>query len=142
MTRTRPRLWDGFDRGMNSVMRRMLDWDLEEEDSQPFTPDLNIVETDTGFEVSIDLPGVGPDQVKVEYKNKALWVSGERRGESESRGRTFHRMERKYGAFRRVIRLGTKIDEESINARFKEGVLTIVAAKCAAVQPRRVSIVA
>ena len=70
-----------------------------------FLPNTNVAETDEGYEVSLDLPGVDPDEVKVELENGSLRVSGERSEEKEEKGKTFHRVERTTGEFRRVVPL-------------------------------------
>ena len=58
----------------------------------------------------------------------------------EEKGKTFHRVERVYGAFRRVIRLGTDVNPESIDANYHDGVLTITAGKTEAARPRRIDV--
>jgi HSP20 family protein len=136
-----PRLWGGFERGMEDMMRRMIEGDVDGgENSLSFAPSLNVAETEGGYEVTVDLPGMKPEEVNVEFKEDALWITGERKHESEEKGKTFHRVERHYGSFRRIIRLGTDVNPESINANYKEDVLTITAAKNEAARPRRIEV--
>ena len=136
-----PRLWGGFEREMEDMMRHMFDWDTDGgENGLSFAPSLNVAETESGYEVTVDLPGMKPEEVNVEFKDDALWVTGERKHESEEKGKTFHRVERHYGSFRRIIRLGTDVNPETINANCKEGVLTITAAKNAAARPKRIEV--
>ena len=81
-----------------------------------------------------------PEEVNVEFKDDALWITGERKHESEEKGKTFHRVERHYGSFRRIIRLGTDVNPETINANYKEGVLTVTTAKTEAARPKRIEV--
>jgi len=137
-----PRLWGDFGTEMEETMRRMFDWDWNctSEESLSFAPDLNVAETENGYEVTVDLPGLKPEEVGVEFKDDALWITGERRHASEAKGKTFHRMERHYGTFGRVIRLGADVDPETINAAYTDGVLTITAAKTEAARPKRIAV--
>ena len=58
-----------------------------------FVPAANIAETETGYEVTMELPGMKPEEFNVEFKNGQLWISGEKREEKEEKGKTFHRVE-------------------------------------------------
>jgi HSP20 family protein len=94
-----------------------------------FVPEANVLETDKTVEVTLDLPGMKPDEVKVEMHKGRLCVSGEKREEKEEKGKTFHRMERRTGAFRRIVSLPAVVDEAKAEAMFAEGVLKIVLPK-------------
>jgi HSP20 family protein len=104
-----------------------------------FAP-VNFAETETGYEVTVDLPGLKPEEVSVEFKDGHLWITGERKDETEDKGKTYHRIERRYGKFRRVIALGTEIESDKVDASYKEGVLTINVPKAEAVQPKRIEV--
>jgi HSP20 family protein len=71
---------------------------------------------------------------------KNLSISGERKIESESDGVKYHRREREAGNFSRMITLPTEIDPDRIEARLKDGILTIRVPKAEAVKPRQISI--
>jgi HSP20 family molecular chaperone IbpA len=74
-----------------------------------FAPSVNFAETEKGYEVSVELPGMKPEDVHVEFKDGHLWITGERKSEVEEKGKTFHRVERRYGSFRRVIAIGNEV---------------------------------
>ncbi|HQU42668.1 MAG TPA: Hsp20/alpha crystallin family protein [Pirellulales bacterium] len=105
-----------------------------------FVPAANLAETETGYEVALELPGMKPEEFKVELKNGELWVSGEKKEEKEEKGKTFHRIERTYGEFRRVIPIPGKVAAEKIAAEYKEGVLRISVPKTEEQKPRRVEV--
>lgn len=93
-----------------------------------FAPRAAVVETVDQYEISIDLPGVLPEHVAVEYENEILSISGQRQLPEAGEGRTIIREERSQGNFRRVVQL-KEVDGDAITAEFKLGVLTIVAPK-------------
>jgi HSP20 family protein len=135
-----PRLWGDLEREMASTMRSMLDWDGNNGDLASFTPSMNVAETESGYEVTLDLPGTKPEEVNVEFKDDALWITGSRNSETEDTDKTYHRVERSYGSFRRVIRLGTDVNPESIDASFSDGVLKITATKSESARPKKIEI--
>ena len=105
-----------------------------------FLPEANMMETDKAFEVTVELPGMKPEDVKVEMKKDGLWITGEKREEKEENGKTYHRMERRAGMFRRVFAVPTDVVEEKIDARFTDGVLKVVLPKAERVAPRQIEV--
>ena len=105
-----------------------------------FLPEANLVETDKAVEVTVELPGMKPEDVKVEIKENALWVTGEKKEEKEEKGKMFHRVERRVGMFRRVFQLPVEVTEEQVDARFAEGVLKITLPKTVKVAPKQIEI--
>ena len=94
-----------------------------------FVPTTDLVETENQFELTVDLPGMKPEEVHVEFKDGALWVSGNREEKKEEKGETHHWMERRYGEFRRVLPMPAAVDENAIEAKFEDGVLKITVPK-------------
>jgi HSP20 family protein len=105
-----------------------------------FLPETNMIETDKAVEVTVELPGMAPEDVKVEIKETALWITGEKREEKEEKGKTFHRVERRTGMFRRVLPLPVEVLEEKVEARFADGVLKITLPKAERVAPKRIEV--
>jgi HSP20 family protein len=105
-----------------------------------FAPRTNIAETETEYEVTVDLPGMKPEDLHVEIKGDQLWLSGERKHEQEEKGKTFHRIERRYGRFERVIPLACPTDEAKISAEYKDGVLRVTVPKAEEARPRRIEV--
>lgn len=134
-----PRPLVRFEQEMENLMERLF---APEEGRwlTGFVPAVNVAETETGFEVSLELPGMKPEEFKVELHNGELWITGEKREEKEEQGKTFHRVERSYGEFRRVIPLAAEVAEEQIAAEYKEGVLRIVVPKTEAAKPRHIKV--
>jgi HSP20 family protein len=105
-----------------------------------FLPEANVVETEKAIEVAVELPGMKPEEVKVEIREKALWIIGEKKEEKEEKGKTFHRMERRAGIFRRVFPLPVEVVEEKIDARFTDGVLKINLPKAEKLAPKHIEV--
>lgn len=126
---------DRFSRLVNRMEGEMEDlWDrflVAEEGplARPFLPTIDLVEAENQFEVTVDLPGLKPEEVEVELKNGDLWIAGNREEEKEDKGKTFHRIERRHGEFRRVLPLPPTINAEKIEAKFDNGVLKIIVPK-------------
>ena len=134
-----PRPLVRFEQEMENLMERLF----APEDGRwlaGFSPAVNVAETETGFEVTLELPGMKAEEFKVELKNGELWITGEKREEKEEQGKTFHRVERCYGEFRRVIPLPGKVEEEQIAAEYKEGVLKITIPKTEEAKPRHIEV--
>lgn len=107
---------------------------------EKFAPMVNLAETETHYEVAVELPGMKPEEFNVEIRNGELWITGERKEEKEEKGKTYHRVERRYGEFRRVFRLPVAVNEEKVTAEYKEGILRITVPKVAEAKPKRVEV--
>ncbi len=105
-----------------------------------FTPKVDIAETDKEIVITADIPGLEADDVEISLANRVLTILGEKKSEKEEKGRYFHRKERSYGAFRRDIPLPAEVDENKVEAVFKNGVLKVSAPKTAASIARRISV--
>jgi HSP20 family protein len=103
-------------------------------------PALDVAETDDAFTVTAELPGMKKEDVKVEFEDGVLSISGEKTQATEQKGATYHRMERRYGAFRRALALPTAADGEKAEAKFDNGVLEVRLPKREEARPRTVKV--
>ena len=136
-----PRTMSRMEDEMEDLMARYFGNDtgwLRE--SPQFVPTIDLVETENQFEVTVDLPGLKPDEVDVEFSNGNLSISGKREQEKEEKGKTFHRVERRYGEFRRLLPLPTSIDKEHIEAKFEDGVLKITVPRTDDVKTKHIEV--
>lgn len=90
-----------------------------------FMPSVDISETENNFEVSVALPGMNKDDINVDLENGRLTVSGERKFENEENGKNFHRVESSFGSFSRSFQLPDTIEEDSVVAKYQDGILNI-----------------
>jgi len=105
-----------------------------------FLPEADVRETDKSIDVAIDLPGMKPEDVKVELHDRVLTISGERKEEKEEKGKTFHRVERRSGSFRRSFTLPMEVDEAKVDAKFEHGVLNITLPKTEKAAPKKIEV--
>ena len=73
----------------------------------------------------MEIPGIDKDNVHLTVDNGTLTIKGEIHQEKEENDKSFHRVERSYGSFQRVISLSLDAVEDNVEAKFKRGVLTI-----------------
>lgn len=109
------------------------------EHKSAWTPAVDIFETEDAFRLELEIPAVAPDSVNVALEDGVLTVSGER-PLPEQEGEVRYRRERRYGAFSRSFRLPETVDDESINAVAKDGVLTLTIAKRAQATAKRIEV--
>jgi HSP20 family protein len=108
--------------------------------TQSWVPALDVWETEDALVYAFDLPGIAEDAISVEVEDAMLTVGATReRAEDVSRER-YHRFERRFGSFSRTIGLPQGVDEESIAADYRNGVLEIRVPKPVQAKPRRITI--
>jgi HSP20 family protein len=105
-----------------------------------WTPAVDIHETDDGFVIKAELPGVSKDDVSVDVHQNTLTLRGQRKHEAEVKQDKYHRVERSYGAFQRSFVLPTVVDQEKVQATFKDGVLELHLPKSETAKPKRIAI--
>jgi HSP20 family protein len=103
-------------------------------------PAMDLVETDDRFVLRADLPGLAEEDIKIEFEDGTLTVSGERKAEHEAKNGGYYRVERAFGAFSRSLTLPQGIDAEAVTASFDRGVLEIGIPKPEQRKPRRIEI--
>ncbi len=94
-----------------------------------FSPKVDIAETKEAFELSIQLPGVNKEDIKVELDGNLLSISGERKFNKEESDKTWRKVESYYGAFSRSFTLPENVDKENIKASSKDGILLVTIPK-------------
>ncbi|MGI9357613.1 MAG: Hsp20/alpha crystallin family protein [Rhizobiaceae bacterium] len=113
---------------LRNLGNRMADW---------FAPPSEASALDDFYEISVELPGVKPDDVEVTLQNGSLTVHGEKHSEREEEGRSYFFSERTYGAFQRTFRLPSDADNDNIEADYRDGVLNLKVGKKSAVKKDR-----
>jgi HSP20 family protein len=103
-------------------------------------PQLDVAETDKEVTVTAELPGMEEKDIELLLEDGVLTLKGEKRAETEDKDRQFS--ERYYGRFERRIPLDAEVQADKIEARFKNGVLTVTLPKDPEAQPkaRRIAI--
>jgi HSP20 family protein len=103
-------------------------------------PSIDISETDKSVEVKLDVPGVKAKEIDIQLNGNLLTVSGERKEEEEKKGKTFHRVERRYGSFSRSVTLPCKVQEDEVAAEYRDGVLSITLPKTEEAKSKKIAV--
>ena len=107
---------------------------------RPWSPAVDILETEDAVTLKADLPDVDPKNVGIQLENGTLTLKGERKFEHEKNGKGFHRIERSYGSFVRAFSLPDTVDAEHVKADYKNGVLTVTVPKKEVAKPRTINV--
>ena len=118
-------LWQGFNDGFERLLGDLVAPAAGTHKALAPLPALELRETDTGYELSAELPGLASGDVTLEVAGGVLSLSGDKREESERKENGCLISERRYGACRRQIALPNDIDGDAIAADFKNGVLSV-----------------
>lgn len=92
-------------------------------------PRMNIEDKGNEIRVTAELPGVGETDVEVTLEDDMLIIAGEKRQEEEVDEGGMRLVERAFGRFRRAIQLPFEPDPSQVDAKFRDGVLTITIPK-------------
>ncbi len=92
-------------------------------------PAVNVTQTDKGYEITAELPGMEEKDVDVKLANGVLTIRGEKRDEKEEKNKDYYVRERSFGSFERSFQVPEDVDVEKIGASFKKGVLTVMLPK-------------
>jgi HSP20 family protein len=133
-------LWNNdFDRMFEGFLRPIRV--VEEAAGESLVPAMDVKERDGEYVIRTELPGVKKEDVSITLENGVLTISGETKSETEEKeGERLLRQERRYGKYTRSLRLGTQIDEKSVKANYKDGVLELILPKAEAVKPKKITV--
>lgn len=98
---------------------------FNEDLDKDLVPKSDIYEEGNSFYITLEVPGLKKEDIKINMENNLLVVEGEKKIDKEVEGRKYHYCERSSGSFQRSFRVPDYINVDSINAKFDEGVLTI-----------------
>jgi len=104
------------------------------------SPRLNVEENENAWVISAELPGVDKNDVKVNYQDNVLTISGEKKFEKEDKNKNYHRVERSYGKFSRSLNINSAVVADKIDASYKDGVLNILLPKAEEAKPKLIDV--
>ena len=106
-----------------------------------WAPAIDVVQEDGDLVVRAELPGVKLEDVDMTVHRGVLTISGKREEQSEEERGGYLVRERRSGSFRRSLQLPEGVDEDSIHARFENGILEVTIKGAAAAQgPKRIEV--
>ena len=112
----------------------------EPQASRPWTPAVDVFETENELVLKADLPGVEMKDIDIQLENGTLTLKGERAFKKETREGGYHRIERSYGSFARYFTLPDTLDTEAVQAEYKNGVLQVKLPKKEVAKPRQIKV--
>ena len=108
--------------------------------TQAWAPPVDISERKDAYLVTVELPGVGIEDLEITFQDGLLTIQGERHAAADSAGEKVHRAERRYGAFRRSITLPSPVMADSIEASAHDGVLRVLVPKAQEARAKRIQV--
>ncbi len=124
-------------RNFEDAITRLLS---EPRGARPWSPSVDIYETENELVLKADLPDVKLEDIEVRVENDTLTLKGERKFQKDESVKGYHRIERSYGSFTRSFTVPATVDAEKVAAELKNGVLTVTLPKKEAAKPRQVKI--
>ena len=128
---------------MQDRMTRLIDETLsriwkEDVAQGAWSPPVDILERGNEVVLKVDLPEVSQSEIDIRVEEGTLIIQGERKFVKASPEENYIQIERPYGTFRRTFSIPRTIDQESIKASLKDGVLRIVLPRKREIQPKQI----
>jgi len=109
--------------------------------SSAWVPAVDIYETaEKDVVVKVEVPDMKREDITVTFENNVLTVEGERKASEDVKGEQYHRIERRYGAFRRSFTLPASVDGSRVQAAYQDGILKITMPQRPEAKPRQITI--
>ena len=115
-------------------------FDKTNDSSIEFRPRWDIAELNDSFSISLELPGVKPEDVHVEFEDGLLTIYGEKKVERNDEDVSYHQTERVTGSFKRTLEFSTPVEGDGVQANFENGLLVVSVPKSAKTLPRKIEI--
>lgn len=123
---------------MSVTMQKEASHPANERAENFVSPEVNIYETQDGYVLEAEMPGVNKDGLEITLENTEITITGRRRVETPTGQPLFH--ESQDLTYRRVFELDPAIDTARVSARMDQGVLTLTLPKSERVKPRKISV--
>jgi len=107
---------------------------------QHFAPNADIIEKEKEFLITVALPGMTKENIKIDLLDNKLSISGEVKKEEVTEKDRFVTKEIVSGSFHREFKLGNQVDSSKIDASFKDGLLNITLPKSEKAAPKAISV--
>lgn len=100
----------------------------------------DVSEDENSLRITMELPGVDPNDVRLSLENNILTIRGEKKQQLEEDHERIHRFERTYGMFERTFVLPNTVDVDRIDARHENGILFVTLPKAERAKPREIRV--
>jgi HSP20 family protein len=105
-----------------------------------WAPSTDITEDEKEYMIRMDIPGMEKNDIRINVQDGRITVTGDRKTEEKEEKKDFVRQERYHGSFYRSFTLPEKLNEDTIQASFKNGVLKLVVPKAEVVKPKTIKV--
>ncbi|GAB4212794.1 MAG: Hsp20/alpha crystallin family protein [Synechococcales cyanobacterium] len=119
---------DTIQRQMNRLFDELMPT-RETSDSFTFMPAAELHENGDTITVKLEVPGLEAKDLDVQVTAEAVAITGERRSETRSEDKGVTRTEFRYGSFQRLIPLPSRVQNDKVQAEYKDGILTLTLPK-------------
>lgn len=117
------------------------DWLMPEERfMEDWMPAINVYEGKDNLVIEAELPGMKKDDIQIYMSGDSLNIAGQRHQEQEEQGRDTRRAERRFGRFHRTVRFPVRVKADAIEARYRDGILTVTCPKVEEAQRKEVKV--
>lgn len=120
----------------NQIQKIFNDLPLTRKMSGSFVPSIDLREDEKNLYLTAELPGIEKEEIKISLHNDLLTISGERKREERKEKENYYHLEMCYGTFNRSVTLPVEVDNDKIEANFKNGILRIQMTK---INPKDIS---
>ena len=103
---------------------RMIPW-WQREETEEWLPSINFSKKNGNYLLTAELPGISKEDIEVKIDEGVLTVSGKKEHHTEEKEADYYFKETSSGSFSRSIKLPGSVEEEKVEATFKDGVLTV-----------------
>ena len=103
-------------------------------------PAVDMYQTNNEIVIKAALPGIKADEVQISVTGEVLTVKGEVKQEEETKEKTYHIREQRWGTFERTITLPTDVVADKAKADFEDGIFTISLPKAERVRPKTITV--
>lgn len=116
---------ESLQREMNQLFDTLVPTANEDAGRVSFIPAAEIQETPEAVHLKVEIPGLEAKDLDVQVTAEAVSISGERRSETRTEEKGVTRSEFRYGKFRRVVPLPARVQNDKVEAEYKDGILTL-----------------
>jgi len=110
---------------INRLFEHLSEFPEGADPATAWAPDVDVYETGNDLVLKFELPGVDPSSVRLSVNGNSLILTGNKPRTEPAPGAKFHCLERGFGSFRRVVRLGTPINTHQARTEYSDGLLTV-----------------
>ena len=135
-----PSIWREMDQLQLEMNRLYEDSVSKRTLGSPKYPAINLWANEDGQIIRSEMPGLSADDIQIDLTADTLTISGGRSHNEAEENTRYHRQERGYGEFTRTIQLPFMVDTKNVDAKFKNGLLTIKLLRAEADKPKKIAV--